>query len=197
MRTVAKKSLTRAIRSRFSPRSFLRDRGGVGAIEFAILAPVLIGLYFAALELTVAVVTDTKVSRAANITLDLITQETETSKADLAGMTDVAASILSPFNARNVILVYTGIDVNGHGDPKIDWSWNSATNRKVYNPGDDVVIPRGLKIANAYYVRVQIRNPYNFLTSLPFLDADATSITMAETYYMRPRAGAKLDCKDC
>jgi Flp pilus assembly protein TadG len=197
MQTAPEKGPTRAAGRRWSLRSFLQDRSGVGAIEFAILAPVLIALYIISLELTLAIVTDTKVSRAGNITLDLITQDTETSKTDLAGMADVAASILSPFSANNVTLIYTGIEVDDDGDPEIDWSWSSATDGRVYQNGDDVDIPEGLKIAGAYYVRVEISNPYNFLTTLPLINTDVTSITMAETYYMRPRAGADLDCTDC
>ncbi|GKX33138.1 MAG: hypothetical protein MnENMB40S_07560 [Rhizobiaceae bacterium MnEN-MB40S] len=178
-------------------RQLLTDRSGVGSIEFAFLVPVLMGIYIASLEISVGMTVDAKVARAGNITLDLVTQGTKTTKAELMGMTDVAASILSPFSAENITLVYTGISVDKSKKAKIDWSWTSATNSRAFTDGAEIDIPAGLKIPNSYYVRVEISNPYDYLTSLPFLGTDKTSVTMRDTYYMRPRRGSQLNCGDC
>ena len=178
-------------------RHLMQDRSGVGSIEFAFLVPALMAIYIASLELSVGMTVDTKVARAGNITLDLVTQGPRTTKAELKGMTDVAASILSPFSAENITLVYTGISVDKSKKAKIDWSWTSATEGRAFTNGTEIDIPAGLKIANAYYVRVQISNPYDYLTNLPFLGTNKTSVTMRDTYYMRPRRGSKLECSDC
>ena len=59
--------------------SVLLERKGVGAVEFAFVAPLLVLMYIGAVEISVALSVDTKVSRAGNnITLDLITQGTST-----------------------------------------------------------------------------------------------------------------------
>ena len=76
---------------------FVKDNRGVGAIEFAFVAPILVVLYIGAVEMTIALAVDTKVSRAGNITLDLITQGTTTSRAELDAMEDVAESVLAPY----------------------------------------------------------------------------------------------------
>ena len=88
-------------------QDLVEDRRGVGAVEFAFVAPILVVLYIGAVEMTVALAVDTKVSRAGNITLDLITQGTTTSRAELDAMEDVAESIMAPYEGSDVELKYT------------------------------------------------------------------------------------------
>ncbi|MEQ9246158.1 MAG: pilus assembly protein, partial [Nitratireductor sp.] len=51
---------------------FARNRRGVAAIEFAIIAPILFAMYFLTLEFGQAIDVNKKVSRAANMAGDLI-----------------------------------------------------------------------------------------------------------------------------
>ena len=106
-------------------RSMLRDRKGVGAVEFAFVAPLLVLMYIGAVEISVALSVDTKVSRAGNITLDLITQGTTITKSDMADLVDVAEAILAPFDGSNIVLTFTGIRVDASTNAKVDWSWKS------------------------------------------------------------------------
>ncbi|MCR9137119.1 MAG: pilus assembly protein [Alphaproteobacteria bacterium] len=174
----------------------LRDREGAGAVEFAFVAPLLVLIYMGAVEISVALSVDTKVSRAGNITLDLITQGTSITKSEMKDLVDVAAGIMAPFDASDIELKFTGITVDGSKNAKIDWSWGSKTT-KPYTKGAVVDIPSGLKIANSYYIRSEIVNTHQFLTSYPFMGSASASIDMNETYYMRPRLGTDLDCTDC
>jgi Flp pilus assembly protein TadG len=177
-------------------RRLLRDRKGAGAVEFAFIAPLLVLIYMGAVEISVALSVDTKVSRAANITLDLITQGTTITKTEMTDLVDVAKSILAPFNGDDIELKFTGITVDASSNAKVAWSWGSTTT-KPYTDGAAVTIPTGLKIADAYYVRSEITNKHQFLTSYPFMGSAVAEINMNETYYMRPRLGTSIDCTDC
>lgn len=174
----------------------LGNREGAGAVEFAFVAPLLVLIYMGAVEISVALSVDTKVSRAGNITLDLITQGTTITKKEMSDLVDVAAGIMAPFDASDIELKFTGITVDKSKNAKIAWSWGSKTT-KPYVDGASVTIPTGLKIANSYYVRSEIVNKHQFLTSYPFMGSASASIDMNETYYMRPRLGTDLDCSDC
>ncbi|MDA4847949.1 TadE/TadG family type IV pilus assembly protein [Hoeflea poritis] len=179
--------------------ALLGDKKGVGAVEFAFVAPILVVLYIGAVEMTVALSVDTKVSRAGNITLDLITQATSTSKDELDDMEDVAASILAPYTPDNVELVYTAITINAAGDKAtVTWSW---ANGALIPPavGTDVTaeMPTSLLIADAFYVRGEIGNTHNFITSIPFTGRTMSSLDLTETYFMRPRLGTTITCDDC
>lgn len=179
--------------------ALLEDRKGVGAVEFAFVAPILVVLYIGAVEMTVALSVDTKVSRAGNITLDLITQATTTSKDELDDMEDVAASILAPYTAADVELVYTAITINPAGDAAtVTWSW-ASDGLTPPTVGEDITseIPDSLMIANAFYVRGEIDNTHNFITSIPFTGRTMSSLDLTETYFMRPRLGTAITCSDC
>lgn len=183
--------------TRFS--ALLRDKKGVGAVEFAFVAPILVVLYIGAVEMTVALSVDTKVSRAGNITLDLITQATTTSKDELDDMEDVAASILAPYTAADVELVYTAITINPAGDAAtVTWSW-ASDGLTPPTVGEEITaeIPDSLMIANAFYVRGEIDNTHNFITSIPFTGRAMSSLDLTETYFMRPRLGTAITCSDC
>lgn len=190
----ARKFLHRHLGGRLG--NLLGDREGAGAVEFAFVAPLLVLIYMGAVEISVALSVDTKVSRAGNITLDLITQGTTITKTEMKDLVDVASGIMAPFNGDDVELKFTGITVDASKKAKVAWSWGSKT-AKPYGKGTEVNIPTGLKIANAYYVRGEIVNTHQFLTSYPFLGGAAASIDMNETYFMRPRLGTDLDCTDC
>ena len=177
-------------------RRLSRNKKGVGAIEFAFVAPLLVLIYMGAVEISVALSVDTKVSRAGNITLDLITQGTEISKSEMSDLVDVATGIMAPFDGSDIELKFTGIRVNSSKNAKVEWSWGSKTT-KPYVKGSAVTIPTGLKIADSFYVRSEITNTHQFLTSYPFMGSTQASIGMTETYFMRPRLGTDLDCTDC
>ncbi len=176
--------------------NFLRDNRGVGAIEFAFIAPIMVLLYFGAVEITVALSVDTKVSRAGNLTLDLVTQSQNVSRNDLNAMVDMASSVLAPYTDDNIDLRFTGIQVNAAGTAQITWSWGNVIQRP-YVVGSNPNIPANLLIPNAFYVRGEIVNKHNFLRSFPIMGRDVASLNLNETYYMRPRLGSNVNCSNC
>lgn len=178
-------------------RDLLGDRKGVGAVEFAFIAPILVVMYIGAVEMTVALAVDTKVSRAANITLDLITQGTTTSRAELGAMTDVAGSVLAPYESGDLELMFTAIQVSDDGTKAtVNWSWGSDT-LKPYAAGSEIDIPDSLMIAEAFYIRGEILKTHDFITSISFSQSSATSLNLNETYFMRPRLGTTINCSNC
>ncbi len=177
-------------------RALTGDRRGVAAVEFAFIAPLLVLLYIGAVEISVALSVDNKVSRAGNITLDLITQGTAITKAEMKDLVDVAEAVVAPFDGSNIVLTFTGITVNASKQAKVEWSWKSD-GTTPYTKNSTVTIPTGLKIADSYYVRSEISNKHSLITSYQFMGSSVASINMTETYYMRPRLGSNLACTDC
>lgn len=178
-------------------RDLARDIRGVGAVEFAFVAPILVVLYIGAVEMTIALTVDTKVSRAGNITLDLITQGTSTSRSELNAMEDVAESVLAPYTIGDAELKYTAIKVSEDGTTAtVQWSWGNDT-LKPYAQNSTITIPSSLMVADAYYIRGEISKTHNFITSVPFSNSNATSLGLNETYFMRPRVGLSIPCSDC
>ena len=91
----------------------------MGAVEFAFVAPLLVMMHIGAVEISVALSVDTKVSRSGNITLDLITQGKSITKTEMSDLVDVAEAILAPFDGNNVVLIFTGITVDASSNAKV------------------------------------------------------------------------------
>lgn len=179
--------------------SFSRDRGGVGAIEFAFIAPILLVLYIGAVEVSVAMSVNKKLARASSTVADLITQGDETSPQALTGMVNVAQSVLAPYDPDPVEMVITGIAIDADGKATIAWSWRPSGDggAAVYEEGDEVKIPKNLLIADTFLVRSELDYHHAMITSFPFTGSTLTGIDMNKTYYLRPRLGDRVDCDDC
>ncbi len=74
--------------SKFLPR-VLRDRKGTGAIEFALILPIMLALYMGSFELSLGFSMARKVSRAASTVADLVAQRSSVTAADLDQMKTV------------------------------------------------------------------------------------------------------------
>ncbi|MCY1665135.1 TadE/TadG family type IV pilus assembly protein [Rhizobium sp. SL86] len=181
-------------------RRLLIDRRGIGGVEFAILAPILIALYITCFELTIGFSVSKRVTRAAGTVADLVTQQSEVNKTYLATMVDVSKAIFVPYNssAASISLKLTGIQVDSTGTPKVVWSWDQS-NAAPYAVGTTVTgVPTEMKTADTFLVRSELSVPHELLMFLPgVVSSETRSITIGRTYFYRQRVGDSVLCKDC
>ncbi|MCJ2093887.1 MULTISPECIES: TadE/TadG family type IV pilus assembly protein [unclassified Methylobacterium] len=83
---------------------FRRDAGGIAAIEFAMILPLLITLYFGLTELVRAIDTGRKTTLYARTIADLSGRATNGSPTttDMAAIVNAAGSIMRPYPTTNV-----------------------------------------------------------------------------------------------
>ena len=86
-----------------------RDRRGAGAVEFALIAPLLLMIYITVFELTIGLSVSKRMARASGAIADLVTQQPSVTKSSLAAMINVAESIFVPYGASDISLDITGI----------------------------------------------------------------------------------------
>lgn len=176
---------------------FRKERDGVGAVEFALIAPVLIVLYVGSLETSVAMSVNKKISRASSSIADLVTQQTAVDKNFLKTMIDVAESVIAPFGINDLKIAVTGINIDASGNPKVAWSWNEAKGQP-YAPGTAVTVPSQLKIASTFLVRTEVTMNHELMLILPGLKGvDAKTLKMSKTYHLRQRIGDSVTCSNC
>ncbi|MGO7863882.1 TadE/TadG family type IV pilus assembly protein [Rhizobium ruizarguesonis] len=179
-------------------RRLIRDRKGAGAIEFAILFPVLIMLYIGAFEITIGLSVSKRVTRAAGTVADLITQQQSVTKSALAQMPSVATAIFVPYNSTALTMKITGITIDASANAKVLWSWAQdgtvpyAKNATVSN------VPSDMKTANSFLVRTELSIPYTmFLFAPNFMPDGMRTITISRSYFYRQRQGDSIPCGDC
>ena len=174
-----------------------KDRRGVGAVEFALIAPVLIVLYVGSLEISVAMSVNKKVARAASTVADLVTQETQINKTFLSTMVNVGQSVIAPFNSSGMKMEVTGISIDGSGTARTAWSWNESGGRP-YAVNSTQNVPGDLAIPNSFLVRTKVNIDYTLVLVPPSADdVDVLKLNMEKTYHLRQRIGDEVECTNC
>ncbi len=178
-------------------RKLRGDRSGVGAVEFALIAPVLIVLYMGSLEVSVAMSVNKKLARAASTVADLVTQDETVNKTFLKSMLNVAQSVMTPFRSDGIKVKVTGISIDGSGVGKTTWSWQED-NTRAYTVGSIQSLPKDLAIPNTFLVRTEIEFDHDLMLIMPDIqDIDFRTIHMKKTYHLRQRVGTSVTCSDC
>jgi len=176
--------------------TFLRDRKGTGAVEFAIIAPLLIMTYIGSFELSVGFNVARKVARASSTVADIVTQQTEVSKAFLDSMKDVAAGVMTPYGV-NYSMKITGIKVTAVGVGLVMWS-RDEKGKVPYNVGSIIAIPAELSTLNSFVVRTELALPHELLLFAQGMSGHSLqTINLSKTYYYRQRIGEQITCVDC
>ncbi|WP_313526568.1 TadE/TadG family type IV pilus assembly protein [Shinella sp.] len=177
-------------------RRFVEDRRGVGAIEFAIVAPLLIMAYVSAFEISVAVTVSRKINRASATVSDLLTQNQTTNKATLDTMKTVTKTVIAPFSQDGYSLKITGIAVAADGKATVAWS-RDQNEQRPYATGLVVTLPSTLEAKSTFIVRTELTVPYTLLSMMPSLASSFNKINLSKTSYFRQRTGDKITCSDC
>lgn len=178
-------------------RKLRGDRSGVGAVEFALIAPVLIVLYMGSLEISVAMTVNKKLARAASTVADLVTQDEVVNKAFLKSMVNVAQSVMTPFRADAIKVKISGIVINAAGLSTVVWSWQQD-NTKAYTVGLNVSVPTDLAVPNTFLVRTELELDHDLLLVMPGIqNIDMRKLHMTKSYHLRQRVGNSVACSDC
>lgn len=187
-------------------RAFFGNKRGVAAIEFALIAPLMLALYLVTLELAQGIETNKKVSRVGSMVADLVGQQGRTVyREDLDAIMAIGESILKPYERSQADIVITGIEIDKNKKATVKWS------RKMKNgqfssdqvKGAPVTVPMDLQLADTFLLRVTANLSYRPVIawtagegSFGFMKV-VDNISMAETYNLRPRMTADMDCANC
>ncbi|MBB2687153.1 pilus assembly protein [Rhizobium sophoriradicis] len=179
-------------------RRLIRERQGAGAIEFAILFPVLVMLYIGAFEITIGLSVSKRATRAAGSIADLVTQQQSVTKSTLAEMRSVATAIFVPYNSSSLSLKITGITVDASANATVLWSWAQDGSVPYAKNAAVSDIPSDMKTANSFLVRSELSIPYTmFLFAPNFMPDGVRTINISRSYFYRQRQGDSIPCGDC
>ncbi len=183
-----------------SIRRFRKNVRGVAAIEFALIAPIMIGLYIMLNETASALRAARKVTMAARIASDLTSQLNEVSDSDRNDIFNSVTPIMAPYAASNVSIRITSIRFNAAGNGYVDWSEAQGTALTAHarckptevqsppSPLGQIEVPAGLKVANTSVVLAEVQYAYT-----PVLGYNITgTLNLSDKLFTRPRAGTHV-----
>jgi len=159
----------------------IADRSGLAAVEFAIVIPLMMALFFGTVEFSNGVAIDRKVTLVARTLSDLVSQSTSVTNTDLTSYTITAKAILTPYSSTPLISTVSELYI----DPtslvaRVQWSSGSSP-RAVSSA---VSVPAALKIPGTYLIYSEVS--YNYVPAVGYVMMRA-GITLSDFTYTRPR----------
>lgn len=182
--------------SRRALKRLWTDRRGVGAVEFAIIFPILLALYITAFELTIGFSVYKRATHAAGTIADLVSQQASVNEAYLGTMEDVAAAIFVPYATTGLKLKISAITIDANKKATISWSWDQDDGRP-YAPGTAAAVPADLLQPNGFLIHAEIAIPHKLLMFMSNLSSTITPITIGRDYYFAKREDSAITCSNC
>lgn len=164
----------------------LRSCSGVAAVEFALISPLLIAMFFGLYELSNALECRTDVINMANNTADLAAQSVSLSNSDVSNIFDAASSVLYPYTSSGVKIVISSVVDDGHGHATVAWS--DTRNGSARAVGSSVNVPAGVLPSNGSVILAEVTYPYSSPTTVEITGR----ITMSATAYALPRLSTQV-----
>jgi Flp pilus assembly protein TadG len=158
-----------------------RDKRGVSAVEFALIAPALIAFYFGLAEFTQAMMAERRASHVASSMGDLVAQSTQISNSTITDIFTIGSTIMSPFPTDTLKMRLTSVTANSSGTPKVDWS--NGSGMSALSTGSTVTLPSGLVSAGQSVIMSEVTYTYDS----PVDQFIPGTITFTKKFYLRPR----------
>lgn len=165
-------------------RRYALDRRGVSAVEFALLAPLMIGLYFGCVEISDGVAADRKVSLISATLANLTSQVSTIATSDMTNILDASSAIIAPYAASRLKMSITCLNIDSTGNATVKWS---VTRNGTVKSGT-MAIPSALAVPNTQLIYSEASYDYT-----PAVGYTITgTLTLSDKMYMSPRITAPV-----
>lgn len=156
-----------------------RAVSGVAAVEFALVLPVMLTLFWGLSEVTLAVNIDRKLTLTSRSIADLSSRVSLLSTSDLATIFSASSAVMRPYDSSSTQMVVTSVLVTVSGSTytgTVDWSCGKnlatklgtqtqadfdAINLKVRASGTTYAVPAGFQATTTKsFILVETLQPY-------------------------------------
>lgn len=168
---------------------FRRSVAGVSAIEFALIAPIMILLYLGGFELTEGVTISRKVTHVTSVLGDLVAQAEEVTTDEMIDVFAAAEAVMNPYPTGAMTLRISAIAIDEDGEASVEWS--CAQNTDLLTDGD-VIIPTDINEASTELIIAEVHYPYE----PPFGKVITGDVDLTDTFYLRPRFAGGVEGPD-
>ncbi|HEY8277306.1 MAG TPA: TadE/TadG family type IV pilus assembly protein [Methyloceanibacter sp.] len=166
----------------------------MSAIEFALLAPLMIMMYVGAAELGNALTINRRTSAVTSTAADLVAQVKSLSTSDLEDIGKAATSVMAPYPTTPLTIVVSSVVADQNNNGKVTWSYaiNGGTPRGC---GSNYSVPAGLTQPNSSVIVAEVTYEFEPMTNLTVFGAPI-AYDMNRTFYARPRKSLQVTKTD-
>ena len=171
--------LVSALRRRH--RAFAAHQQGTSVVEFALLLPLMLTMYFGSIEVTDAISADRQITLVAGTVADIAAQYQTVTVTDVNNILAAASAVLAPFSVANVKVTLSSVQIDANGNATVDWSATLHGSQRTGTVTN--AIPTALRVANTSVVWGEATYAYK-----PVIGWVVTgTLNLANQIFMRPR----------
>jgi len=197
LNSTALKTKMSAELKRFNPQrlssKFRKNEDGIAAIEFAIIAPIMIIMYFGLAEIASTISIDRRISHGTNVAGDMATQQPQILLADIEEVVSASLRVMDISDISRV-----SMDIESFILPAADQPPESRGRIRVnasagkFTNFDATSLDTKILSANSGVVVTRVTYQFSPL-KLRYFDTD---ITLDETFMLKPRRSDAVEIED-
>ena len=172
-------------------RRFGKDRRGVAAVEFALIAPVMVLMYCGLVELCQAMIAERKANHVASAVGDLVAQAEGVTTSELSDIFSIGNTIMAPYATTTLKMRVSSVTADTNNTPKVDWS-RGYGGLGALTAGSTVTLPMTLTSGESI---VMSEAQYAYTSPMQYILPSA--LNYSEKFYLRPRRSDKVTCTGC
>lgn len=170
----------------------IRDRRGAAAVEFAIITPAILTIFFGTAEVSTGVGIDRKVVMTARTLSDLVAQSMIINDADMTNIFNAASSVMSPYSTSAELHVkVSAVNIDSNGIATIGWS--KALNSTARAAGATVAIPSALAMPNSQLIWSEVS--YDYKPAVGYFITG--TLNLSDQFFARPRQSSTVCWVTC
>jgi Flp pilus assembly protein TadG len=173
------------------PSGLARDTRGVAAVEFAMIVPLLLLLYFGVVELTQGLMTQQRADHVASSISDLVAQSSSITAAEVGDIFTVGDTVMYPYPTASLKMRVSSLTADSNG--KVTVAWSQANGMTALTKGSSVTVPANVISAGGSAIMGESQYTY----ASAFSQVMPTPVVFHQTYYQQPRISTSVTCADC
>jgi Flp pilus assembly protein TadG len=139
--------------------------GGIAAVEFAMILPILLVLWIGGVEVTGALSLDRRLNNLASAMGDLVARDKKLTYADIDDIFELADAALYPYDATGIALRITAVDMDEGGVATVGWTRKQGTlptGIPNWVRGDpmNAEVPAELRVADSQIIMAEVYHTY-------------------------------------
>jgi Flp pilus assembly protein TadG len=166
----------------------MRDTRGVAAVEFAVILPIVLVLFFGTIEVSTGVAVDRKVVILTRTLSDLISQATSVTGTDIDNAFNISSAVMAPYSSTPVQAKISQVYI----DPttlEAKVTWGAASNATARSCNDVVtsLVPSGIRIGGTYLIMSEVDYNYKPAAGISGGSFTPPTLHLSDRTFTRPR----------
>jgi hypothetical protein len=155
----------------------------VSAVEFALIAPVMVLIYFGGIELSFLMEADRRVTTVSSTIGDLTSRATALNTDEVGDIFAASNQLILPLDPNTAQLRITSLIADADGTVTVDWS--EGCRIQARSPGSSVEdLPNDIVPALGSIIMAEVS--YNYQSNIQYLPV-TKNVNLEDRFFLRPR----------